>query len=84
MEPHGSPSAGRPRPVDLVKTKVVVAMSKGEESEMKYFTRLMEEMEEEEEEEEVEESGKTTKERPLQHIVKCHGKVQHSYAIPLY
>ena len=37
-----------------------------------------------EEEEEEEEFGKTTKERPLPHIVKYHGKVQHSFAIPLY
>ncbi|RLN04576.1 uncharacterized protein C2845_PM13G18190 [Panicum miliaceum] len=70
MEPHGSLSAGRPRPVDLAKTKAVVAMSKGDESERKYFTRLIQEMEEEE----GEESGKTTKERPLPHIVKYHGK----------
>ena len=44
----------------------------------------MEEEEEGDAEEEEEEFGKTTKERPLPHIVKYHGKVQHSFAIPLY
>ena len=94
MEPHGpgSPSAGRPRPVDLAKTNVVVAISKGDELEREYFINRIAEMEEEEEEEEGDaeeeeeelEFGKTTKERPLPHIVKYHGKVQHSFAIPLY
>ena len=77
MEAHGSPSAGRPCPVDLAKTNVVVAMSKGDELEREYFINRIAEMEEEE-------FGKTTKERPLPHIVKYHGKVQHSFAIPLY
>jgi len=66
-------------------------MSKGDELEREYFINRIAEMEEEEEEgegdaeeEEEEEFGKTTKERPLPHIVKYHGKVQHSFAIPLY